>query len=200
MKLSKSFLSHEPQLKMSLLKWIQIRNALISWNICKRKFSIKLNNGTNTRMAQRVAHARALRQSGLRLSSLDSSSSIKLLTCQIGIMCIQMEITNGTEHSLNPNGILFSYLLAHWLSTQHMQFSAVEMCIVVQIFLMQGCCVDKKKSSCLQFLFLFAKAFLSLSIFFCQLSVYQVASRKQPMHQIQCRQTATNALIPIRSR
>lgn len=66
-------------------------------------------------MAQRVSEARALRQSGLRLSSLDSSSSIKLLTCQIGIMCIQMEIANGTEHSLNPNGILFSYLLAHWL-------------------------------------------------------------------------------------
>lgn len=66
-------------------------------------------------MAQRVSEFRALRQSGLRLSSLDSSSSIKLLTCQIGIMCIQMEIANGTEHSLNPNGILFSYLLAHWL-------------------------------------------------------------------------------------
>lgn len=119
-------------------------------------------------MAQRVSEARALRQSGLRLSSLDSSSSIKLLTCQIGIMCIQMEIANGTEHSLNPNGILFSYLLAHWLFQRNTCNFQLSKCV-------QSCksslCRDvteiKKKSSCLQFLFLFlfAKAFLSLSIF-----------------------------------
>lgn len=55
----------------------------------------------------------SFRQSSTRLSSLDSSSSIKLLTCQIGIVRIQMEMLMRVS-TVNSNLVVFFH--AHWFA------------------------------------------------------------------------------------